>query len=238
MDERLRHEIEHGKKIASYAEEAWGWSGKIGGLRWERRAKMLAEGLKPGDRVLEVGCGTGLLTAELSRTGAKVFSLDISLELLRKAKEKCGDKRIVFFCSSAYELGFKDKSFDHVIGMSVLHHLDIDKALKEFSRVLKDGGKIAFSEPNMLNPHIFVERTFLRERFHNSPDETAFVRFSLKKKAEGHGFKDIKISPFDFLYPKLPASLAGAFNKFSRAIEKIPVLSELAGSLFIRAAKP
>ncbi len=238
MDPRLKHEIEHGRKIASYAEEAWGWSGRIGGLRWERRVRMLVEGLKPGDRVLEVGCGTGLLTAELARTGAKVYSLDISRDLLKQAKDKCEDKSIVFFCSSAYELGFRDRSFDHVIGMSVLHHLDMDRALKEFSRVLKDGGRLAFSEPNMLNPHIFAERTFLREHFHNSPDETAFVRFSLGKKVRGYGFKEISITPFDFLYPKLPASLAGFFSKVSGAIEKVPVLSEFAGSLFIRAKKP
>ncbi len=237
MDQRLRNEIEHGRKIAGAAEEIWGWSGRIGALRWERRMRMLLGDLKPGQRVLEVGCGTGLLTVEAVKTKAKIYTLDVSHELLQLAKQKKGAKKASFFCASAYELGFMDKSFDFVIGMSVLHHLDIDRALKEFSRVLKDGGRMIFSEPNMLNPHIFAERFFLRERFHNSPDETAFVRFLLKRKMKEHGFKDISIRPFDFLYPKIPAPLAGAMNTIARVIEKIPVASEFAGSLFITGRK-
>lgn len=237
MDERVRREIAHGVKIAAEAEDIWGWSGRIGALRWERRMKMLLSDLKKGERVLEVGCGTGLLTAEAVKTGARIYSLDVSVDLIKKAlaKPECG--KASFFCASAYELGFKDASFTSVIGMSVLHHLDIDKALKEFYRVLKPGGALVFSEPNMLNPHIFAERTFFRERFHNSPDETAFVRFSLGRKMKAHGFRDISIEPFDFLYPKIPAPLAGAMNTIARVIEKIPVASEFAGSLFITGRK-
>jgi len=237
MDERVRREIEHGRRIAASAEDIWGWSGKIGELRWERRVRMLLGALKPGDRVLEVGCGTGLLTTEAVKTGAKIYSLDVSPDLLKLARAKPACKGAVFFCSSAYELGFKDGTFDHVIGMSVLHHLDIDKALREFSRVLKDNGRLFFSEPNMLNPHIFAERTFFRERFHNSPDETAFIRFLLKRKMKEHGFKEISVEPFDFLYPMIPAGLANAMKVVSAVLEKIPVVSEFAGSLIIRAAK-
>ncbi|MCC6503191.1 MAG: class I SAM-dependent methyltransferase [Deltaproteobacteria bacterium] len=237
MDQRLENEIAHGRQIASYAEAAWGWEGAIGKLRWRRRVEMLCSGLRPGSRVLEVGCGTGLLTEEIAKRGVKVYSLDISHELLKKAAGKSGNKEIVFFCSSAYELGFADSVFDNIIGMSVLHHLDMDRALAEFYRVLKKGGKMAFSEPNMLNPHIFCERHFFRERFHNSPDETAFVRFALKRQMRERGFKDIVIDPFDFLYPKIPDSLAGKADSLLRVIEKIPLVSEIAGSLFIRAVK-
>lgn len=237
MDQRLKNEIEHGRKIAGAAEEIWGWSGRIGALRWARRMSMLLGGLKPGQRVLEVGCGTGLLTAEAVKTKARIFSLDVSYDLIELAKKKKGARKASFCCASAYELGFKDKSFDVIIGMSVLHHLDIDRAFKEFARVLKDGGRMVFSEPNMLNPHIFAERTFFREYFHNSPDETAFVRFSLARKMKKHGFRDVSIRPFDFLYPKIPASIAPAMDTLLRAVEKVPVVSELAGSLFIRASK-
>lgn len=237
MDQRLQNEIAHGKEIASYAEEAWGWSGKIGRLRWQRRVEMLCADIRPGMRILEVGCGTGLLTEEIAKRDVKLYSLDISQELLKRAKERSGNKDIIFFCSSAYELGFADASFDRVIGMSVLHHLDMDRAWREFYRILKKGGRVAFSEPNMLNPHIFAERHFFRERFHNSPDETAFVRFALKRQMKGLGFREIEIDPFDFLYPKIPDSMAEKAESLLKVFEKIPVLSEIAGSLFIRGAK-
>jgi hypothetical protein len=45
MDVRLKNEIKHGKKSAPFAETIWGWSGKAGGLRCERRVKMLLNGL-------------------------------------------------------------------------------------------------------------------------------------------------------------------------------------------------
>lgn len=237
MDERLKNEIAHGKQIASCAEAAWGWSDRVGSLRWQRRVRMLLDGLRPGARVLEVGCGTGLLTEEIAKRDVKVYSLDISQELLKQAREKSGNREIIFLCASAYELGFSDSVFDNIIGMSVLHHLDMDRALKEFHRILKKGGQMSFSEPNMLNPHIFCERHFFREKFHNSPDETAFVRFSLERQLKRHGFRDIKIDPFDFLYPKIPDSFAGRADSLLKVFEKIPLLCEIAGSLFIRAVK-
>ncbi len=237
MDVRLKHEIEHSKKIAPFAESIWGWSGKAGSLRWERRVKMLTKGLKPHHYVLEVGCGTGLLTKEIVKTGAKVYSLDISQDLINIARDKARGKNVTFLCSNAYELGFGEETFDYIVGMSVLHHLDIDRTFREFVRVLKDGGKIVFSEPNMLNPQIFVERFFLREYFHNTPDETAFIRFSLKRKMRSYKFQNIKIYPFDFLHPKIPAPLVNSTDALSKTIERIPVISEFAGSLYIEATK-
>lgn len=237
MDERLKNEIEHGRRIALYAEDAWGWSGRIGSLRWQRRVEMLLGGLRPGAKVLEVGCGIGLLTEEMAKRGVKVCSLDISQELLRKARGRSGNREVAFLRSSAYELAFADSVFDNIIGMSVLHHLDVDSALKEFRRVLKKGGRMAFSEPNMLNPHIFCERHFFRERFHNSPDETAFIRFGLKRQFKRHGFRHIEIDPFDFMYPGIPDSLAGRAEGLLKVFEKIPLVSEIAGSLYIRAVK-
>ena len=51
MDKRLKNEIEHGKKIAIDADNIWGWSGKAGNLRWERRVEMLLKGIKPYHRI-------------------------------------------------------------------------------------------------------------------------------------------------------------------------------------------
>ena len=89
----------------------------------------------------------------------------------------------------------------------------------------------------MLNPQIFMERSFFREYFHNTPDETAFIRFLLKRKIRTYNFRNIRVIPFDFLHPGIPAWLADTMNKLTMPIEKIPVISEIAGSLFIEATK-
>ena len=198
---------------------------------------MLLKGLDPGCKALEIGCGTGLLTREASKKGSILCALDVSPHLIESARLKITEKNTFFFQSNAYDLGFKSNSFDIVFGMSVLHHLEIDKSLREFRRVLKPGGKMVFTEPNMLNPQIIIERFFMREYFHNTPDETAFRRFSLKRKLKNYNFSNTVIYPFDFLHPNTPLSLVAGMDRFSRKLEKIPILSEIAGSLYIEAKK-
>ena len=64
---------------------------------------------------------------------------------------------------------------DSVVGSSVLHHLEVDAALKEIWRVLKPGGLVFFTEPNMMNPQIAVQENVpaIKERLgDSSPDET------------------------------------------------------------------
>lgn len=58
-DNRLKNEIEHGKKIAVDAGSVWNWESPAGRKRWERRVRMLTSHITPGMKVLELGCGTG-----------------------------------------------------------------------------------------------------------------------------------------------------------------------------------
>jgi hypothetical protein len=54
---------------------------------------------------------------------------------------------------------------------------------------------------------------------------------------EQTGYREIRIDPFDFLHPKMPVPLINRVNQFGRLLEKIPIVSEFAGSLYIRAVK-
>ncbi len=64
-----------------------------------------------------------------------------------------------------------------------------------------------------------------------------FFRWPLKRLLEQIGYRDIRIDPFDFLHPKTPIPLINRVNQFGRFLEKMPVISEVAGSLYIRAVK-
>ena len=241
MSNRLHNEIEHGKFLAREgAGEVWNWESPAGQKRWKRRVKMLTAHIKPTDQILEIGCGTGYFTKEIIKTGAFVTAIDISPELLNIAKEELKNNNIEFVIENAYEMRFEHNRFDSIVGSSVLHHLEIEKAIKEMFRVLKPGGTIFFTEPNMMNPQIALQKNipFLKRKLGDSPDETAFFRWSLHNLLTINGFEAITIKPFDFLHPSLPGALIPIVSSFGETVEKIPVLREIAGYLYILAKKP
>jgi 2-polyprenyl-3-methyl-5-hydroxy-6-metoxy-1,4-benzoquinol methylase len=240
----VEHEIEHGKKLAGVDTElAWGWGTPAGRLRAERRAQLIIQGgeVRPGIRVLEIGCGTGNFTEIFASTGAQIVAVDISAELIRKAYARQLPEEQVQFLEKRFEDCDVDGPFDAVIGSSILHHLDLHTALGKMYNLLKPTGRISFAEPNILNPQVFLERklSFIRPLFwYISPDETAFVRWSLRKKLEWAGFTNVCITPFDWLHPAVPSGMINLVSRLGRLFEKIPVIREFSGSLFMTGIKP
>ena len=240
MQERIAKEVQHGRFLAQRgAGEIWNWESPAGKLRWARRVKMLSSHLKPGMTVLELGCGTGSFTRELARSGAEIVAIDVSPELLEIAKLNCSVPNVRFQIQNAYSLSYSEAVFDSVVGSSVLHHLEIEEALRGVYRVLKPEGTICFTEPNMLNPQIAIQKNipWIKQKLGDSPDETAFFRWPLRRFLERAGYRDIRVDPFDFLHPKTPVALIDRMDAFGRFLENVPVISEVAGSLYIRAMK-
>jgi 2-polyprenyl-3-methyl-5-hydroxy-6-metoxy-1,4-benzoquinol methylase len=216
-DTRIQNEIEHGKFLAEHnAGFIWNWETPAGRIRWNRRVNMLCSKILAGKKILELGCGTGYFTKELVKTGGNITAIDISPDLINVARSKVSAKNVEFRIENAYDMYFSDNQFDSIIGSSVLHHLDINRALKECFRVLRKGGTIYFTEPNMLNPQIALQKNipWLKKKLGDSPDETAFFRWSLRMKLLNTGFNDVKIIPFDFLHPKIPPKLINLTQRF------------------------
>ena len=245
--DRAANEIAHGRMLAAAeSEEMWGWSTPAGQRRARRRAELIigAADLRPGRTVLEIGCGTGMFTEQFAATGARVVAIDISPDLLAKARARQlpGDR--VAFEQRRFESldlddpGFQSwapKGFDAIIGSSVLHHLDIPAAIETSRRLLAAGGRIAFAEPNLLNPQVWMERTFRSWFPYVSQDETAIVRWELQRQLERAGFRHIRITPFDWLHPATPAPLIAVVSRAGRVVESLPGFREFAGSVLIAA---
>jgi len=241
---RAKHEIKHGKILSqSDPELIWNWNTPAGMLRAERRAELITKGsrLGPGVCALEIGCGTGMFTEMFAKTGAKLTAVDISLDLLKKAQARNLPPDKVLFLEKRIEDYDADDSFDAVIGSSVLHHLDMEVALKKIYTLLKPGGFMCFTEPNMLNPQVFIERKFrsiLPCLWYVSEDETAIVRWIFRDLLKKIGFDNIEIMPFDWFHPATPIPLIRLISNLGMLLEKTPILREFAGSLYIQCRRP
>lgn len=247
---RAANEIAHGRLLAEgEAEATWGWSTPAGQLRASRRAELIATAarLSPASMVLEIGCGTGLFTDKFAALGARIVAVDISPDLLRLAAgRRLPSDRVRFLERRVEDLdtsdpGFADwaaDGFDAVIGSSVLHHLELGGAFGSFRRVLKPGGMLAFAEPNLLNPQVFLERTVRGLFPYVSDDEWAIVRWSMTRALQQAGFDHVRITPFDWLHPSTPAPLIPLVSMLGRLVEHLPGAREFAGSVLIAAQQP
>ena len=104
----------------------------------------------PGDTLLDVGCGDGLVAFGALKRGASVVFSDISQELLDVCREiAAGDERCTFVKAAATDLSaVPDASVDAVTMRSVLIYVaDRERAFAEFRRVLKPGGRLSIFEP-------------------------------------------------------------------------------------------
>ncbi len=104
---------------------------------------------KPGERVLDVACGTGTSTASIAKTGATVVGLDFSPAMIAEAEKR--HPTFEFIVGDATKLPFGDDEFDAVtISFGLRNVQDPRAALAEMYRVLKPGGRVVvceFSKP-------------------------------------------------------------------------------------------
>jgi SAM-dependent methyltransferase len=223
----------------------WGINyGDVGQAQVEGKLrKALGHEPRRYGRALEIGAGTGYFSLNLLRAGVvgEAVATDISPGMLRKLEhsaEELGLAVETAACDAA-DLPFEDGSFDLVFGHAVLHHLpDLDAAFREFRRVLRRGGVVAFcGEPSSYGDRIAIWpkrganalaplwRALLRAaprpagngnrcgggeeaRLEGLVDVHAFTPAQLTGHAEAAGFTGIRVSG-----EELAASLFGWVNR-------------------------
>ena len=125
--------------------------------------------------VLEIGCGDGRLTEDISRISSSIFALDPDRDSLDKARHLHGNG-IILVLGSGEHLPLVDNSVDTVIfSLSLHHHPDPAKALCQADRVLRQGGRILVLEPEAEGP---TNRLF--RLIHNEDDAYGRAIASIK----------------------------------------------------------
>jgi ubiquinone/menaquinone biosynthesis C-methylase UbiE len=116
----------------------------------------------PGKITLDYCCGTGIQSVEMAKIGATVYGIDISNVEIQTAINRVKNNnlydRVTFKVMDAEQMDFNDNFFDVIVCTGVLHHLDLNRAFPEISRVLKKGGLVICLEALGYNPLINLYR--------------------------------------------------------------------------------
>lgn len=238
---RYEEERRQGELIVGGLERVWGWSGPAGSLRAERRTRLLVDGAKlgPGVRCLELGAGTGEFTRRLLEAGCDVTALELSEASAQVCRERTDGRAEVLVGNVETGAGLEGRTFDAVVGVSVLHHVDLEATLANTFSHLRSGGRFAFSEPNLANPQVWAERRFdgLRRLRHVTEHETAFLPRDLRRRFEAGGLAVEVCEPFEFLHPATPSRLIAPVRLLERALERTPARA-IAGSVHLAGRRP
>jgi 2-polyprenyl-3-methyl-5-hydroxy-6-metoxy-1,4-benzoquinol methylase len=182
----------------SYHEELW--RGVPPGLEPEHfalRLRFLLAGVQPGSQVLDLGCGEGAFAGELLRTGAEVLAADVAEEPLRRARARNpGLRTQLIDGEGAWDLA--DASFDVVWAGEVVEHVaDTSRWLSELRRVLRSGGLLLLSTPQLGRAQLLsaaLSRRAFGRRFDPRGDHLRhYDRATLSALIASFGFEQLSV---------------------------------------------
>ena len=197
-------------RVLSYGQDA----------RWKRRlAKMAA--VKPGERALDLACGTGDIAIALAGCGARTTGLDITHRMLQlgrlRAAGASSSQAVTFLCGDMTDLPFTPAAFDLVTtGYGLRNVPDLDQALDEIARVLKPRGRLLsldFNRPEnsvvrgAYLAYLTIVGATLGWLLHRDPDTYRYIPASIRRypgargvadKMRARGFSNVRIVPLLF----------------------------------------
>jgi dolichol-phosphate mannosyltransferase len=208
-------------------------------LRWRALSVRHSFHVLPGETILELGAGSGLWTQHLTHVlrgenpiTAAVFNRDLLPEM--------PDSNVEYRYVEDFTRDLPPESFDYIVGTAILCHDGYEQNLRALYRLLKPGGQLLFFEANYWNPQVAIKNSmpWLARKTGNASCQVGLRKYRLMKMASRQGFTDIDVVPYDIIHPRTPTAFVHTLQSVAFVAEHAPVLSELCGTLYIRAMKP
>lgn len=233
-----------------------GKSSAFGERGIRKRLDVLAQRTElSGDRLLDIGCGDGVYTIRLADGFSRVDAIDIQADRLALFAERLnGDpaaRRITVSEMSVTKLDYPDSTFDLVTSIEVLEHIqELDRALEEIHRVLKPGGRFAFTTPNRWFPFethgvIYRDRRYSPARapfvtwvgplHRRLADARVFTAAELHQRLNVAGFQARSI---DYIMPPFDRSPVGQLIRPVTDLAERTPLRRFGMALIVTAEKP
>lgn len=174
----------------------------------------------PGERIIDLGCGDGQLTARLAATGAKVSGVDSSAAMVEAARARGIDAEQ----ASAERLPFPASEFDAVFSNAALHWVrDQDGMMSEVKRVLKSGGRFVAElggHGNIAAIRVALIAALTRHGYGERENEVNYYPTpeAYRRRLEKHGFTVERIELIPRLTPLAEGAMAGWLRTFRRGV--------------------
>lgn len=179
---------------------------------YELQQLLAGAGLKPGDRILDLGCGRGMQTQVIAQACREAVGVDTGSEQIGHAntflKHSCVAHKVRFLCNTIQNAHLPSGSFEKVFSVCVLEHIvDLPEVLKELHHLLVDGGELHVTVDSLAS----IRDPILLERHRGEHSVVQyFTQETLASQLSRAGFRVRELRPI----------MTGSFasNQFSRRI--------------------